>query len=241
MSAPRTAMVLAAGLGTRMRPLTDATPKALVKVAGKALIDHVLDRLAATGVTTAVVNVHHFADQMEAHLAGRRTPRVLISDERSGLLDSGGGIARALPMLGEGPIFIANIDTVWIEHGTLALTALADAWDPARMDICVLLAPRANTYGFDRPEGFLRDEAGRLTHSNCADPLPPYANIGFQILKPEVLAPNPEGPFSILPIWKRLAAQGRLSGAVTGAYVMHVSDPEALAATEARLAVEALG
>ena len=235
MSGPKTAMVLAAGLGTRMRPLTDDRPKALVEVAGRPLIDHVIDRLEAAGVTTAVVNVHHFADQMEAHLARRRSPRILISDERAGLHDSGGGIALALPLLGRDPIFVANIDTVWIEGEIPALACLAQAWDTALMDICILLAPRARTYGFDRPEGFLRDGAGRLTHSNSTDPWPPFANIGFQILKPEVLPTNVEGPFSILPIWKRLAAAGRLFGAVTDAFVMHVSDPKALAAAEARL------
>jgi MurNAc alpha-1-phosphate uridylyltransferase len=233
-------MVLAAGLGTRMRPLTDRLPKPLVEIAGRPLIDHVLDRLAEAGVETAVVNVHHFADQMEAHLKRRTAPRVLISDERSGLLDSGGGIAKALPMLGHEPIFVANIDTVWIEGAIPALRALADIWDPERMDVCILLAPRANTRGFDRPEGFLRDKDGRLTHSNSADPLPPFANIGFQILKPGVLPATAE-PFSILPIWKRLAAEGRLFGAVTEAFVMHVSDPEARTATEARLLAEAEG
>jgi MurNAc alpha-1-phosphate uridylyltransferase len=233
-------MVLAAGLGTRMRPVTDHKPKALVEVAGRPLIDHVLDRLGAAGVETAVVNVHHFADQMEAHLARRRLPRVLISDERSGLLDSGGGIAKALPLLGRDPIFVANIDTVWIEGRTPALQALAQAWDPERMDVCILLAPRDQTYGFNRPEGFLRDEAGRLTHSNSADPLPPFANIGFQILKPEIL-PGVVESFSILPIWKRLAAEGRLFGAPTDAYVMHVSDPAGRDAAEARLRAEAMG
>jgi MurNAc alpha-1-phosphate uridylyltransferase len=233
-------MVLAAGLGTRMRPVTDHKPKALVEVAGRPLIDHVLDRLGAAGVETAVVNVHHFADEMEAHLARRRLPQVLISDERSGLLDSGGGIAKALPLLGHDPIFVANIDTVWIEGRTPALQALVQAWDPEHMDVCILLAPRDQTYGFNRPEGFLRDEAGRLTHSNAADPLPPFANIGFQILKPEIL-PGVEEPFSILPIWKRLAAEGRLFGTATDAYVMHVSDPAGRDAAEARLRAEAMG
>ena len=238
-NAPKTAMVLAAGLGTRMRPLTDHTPKALVEVAGRPLIDHVLDRLAAEGVETAVVNVHHFADQMEAHLAARRHPRVLISDERAGLLDSGGGIVKAMPLLGRDPIFVANIDTVWTDGERPALRALAEAWDPERMEVAILLAPRAQTYGFERPEGFLRDAEGRLTHSNSVDPLPPFANIGFQIIKPEILPRDAVGAFSIVPIWKALAAAGRLHGAVTDAYVMHVSDPAALAACEARLLAEA--
>jgi MurNAc alpha-1-phosphate uridylyltransferase len=233
-------MVLAAGLGTRMRPLTDDRPKALVEVAGKALIDHILDRLAAAGVETAVVNVHHFADKMEAHLARRERPRVLISDERSGLLDSGGGIARAAALLGHEPIFVANIDNVWIEGAKPALQTLAEAWDPTIMDICVLLAPRARTTGFERPEGFLRDEAGRLTHSNSADPWPPYNNIGVQIMTPAILG-GQEGAFSIVPIWKRLSAEGRLFGAVMDGFDMHVSDPVARDEVEARLLAEAAG
>ena len=237
---PKTAMVLAAGLGTRMRPLTDARPKALVEVAGRALIDHILDRLGAAGVETAVVNVHHFADQMEAHLGRRASPRVLISDERAGLLDSGGGIARAAPLLGRDPIFVANIDNIWIEGARPALQTLIEAWDPGRMDICILLAPRARTTGFERPEGFLRDDEGRLTHSNSTDPLPPYNNIGVQILKPGVLDGH-QGAFSILPIWKRLSAEGRLYGAVTDGLDMHVTDPAARDTVEARLLAEAAG
>ena len=235
---PKTAMVLAAGLGTRMRPLTDHTTKALVKVAGKALIDHILDRLADEGVETAVVNVHHFPDQVERHLAARRFPKVLISDERSGLLDSGGGIAKALPLLGSEPIYVANIDNVWIEGSRPALRTLAEAWDPERMDICILLAPRARTTGFERPEGFVMDAEGRLTHSNSTNPLPPYNNIGVQIMKPQLVTGQPPS-FSIVPIWKRLSAEGRLYGAVMDGFDMHVSDPAARDAVEARLLAEA--
>jgi MurNAc alpha-1-phosphate uridylyltransferase len=237
MTAPRTAMVLAAGLGTRMRPLTDHRPKALVELAGRTLIDHTLDRLVEAGVETAVVNVHHFADLMEAHLSGRRSPRILISDERPGLLDSGGGIAKALPLLGQGPIFVANTDNVWIEGPKTALGALAETWNPERMDICVLLAPRGRSTGFERPEGFLRDEDGRLTHSNSSNPLPPFNNVGFQIIKPEVLHGH-SGAFSIVPLWRRLSAEGRLHGAVMEGFDMHLSDPAALAAAEVRLKAE---
>ena len=235
MTAPTTAMVLAAGIGSRMRPLTDDRPKALVEVAGKLLIDHILDRLADAGVTTAVVNVHHFADLMEAHLAGRRAPRILISDERAGLLDSGGGIAKAAPLLGRDPIFVANIDNLWIEGATPALKTLTDAWDPTRMDICMLLAPRDRSTGFDRPEGFVLDAEGRATHSNSPAPLPPFNNIGVQILKPQLLD-GQRGAFSIVPIWKRLGAEGRIHGAVMDGFDMHVSDPAAREAAEARLA-----
>ena len=236
MTAPKTAMVLAAGLGTRMRPLTDSVPKALVQVGGKALIDHTLDRLDEVGADTCVVNVHHFADQLVEHLARRTFPRVLISDERAGLLDSGGGIAHAAPLLGTEPIWVANIDNVWIERGGSALGALAAAWDPAVMEICILLAARADCYGYERPEGFLRDAVGRLTHSNSPDPLPPFNNIGFQIIKPQVLGDS-TGSFSIVPIWKQLSAEGRLFGAVTDARIIHVSAPPDLAVADAALAM----
>lgn len=234
MSGPKTAMVLAAGLGLRMRPLTLERPKALVEVGGRAMIDHVLDRLAEAGVERAVVNVHTFADQMEAHLAGRVSPRVLISDERAQLLDSGGGIARAAPLLGRDSIFVANIDNIWIEGERPALQTLADSWDPRIMDICILLAPRDRSTGFERPEGFLRDAEGRLTHSNSSNPPPPFNNIGFQIINPTILEGQPEA-FSIVPIWKRLSAQERLYGAVMDGFDMHVSDPAARDAAEARL------
>ncbi len=238
MSLPRTAMVLAAGMGTRMRPLTDALPKPLVPVAGRALIDHTLDRLGEAGVERAVVNVHHHADLVEAHLARRAAaPRVTISDEREALLDSGGGIAHAAALLGDDPIVVANIDNVWIERDRPALQALADAWDPERMDVLILLAPRAACYGYGRPEGFRMDVDGRLTHSNDAADPPPFNNIGFQVLKPGLVAGPGEdkGAFSIVPIWKRLSAEGRLFGAVTDAEVIHVSSPPDVDYAERRL------
>src|SRR2546425_13299746 len=135
MSRLKTAMVLAAGLGTRMRPLTDDRPKALVEVAGKPLIDHMLDRLADVGVERAVVNVHYFADRLEAHVRARGgPPEILISDERPAALETGGGVKHALPLLGPDPIWVANIDSVWIEHDASALAAVANAWDPDRME-----------------------------------------------------------------------------------------------------------
>lgn len=238
-SGPNTAMVLAAGLGTRMRPLTDERPKALVTVGGRPLIDHVLDRLRDAGVTRAVVNVHHFADQMEAHLAGRRDLEILISDERTALLDSGGGIRHAADKLGRAPIFVANIDSLWIEGGTPALETLKAAWDPAAMDILLLLVPRGHGLGFEGPQGFFRDAAGRLTHSTAPDPPTPFANVGVAILKPEILDAEPQGAFSIIPVWRRLQSAGRLHGAVMDGYWMHVGDPAAREAAEARLRAEA--
>ena len=235
MSRIRTAMVLAAGLGTRMRPLTDTTPKALVTLAGKPLIDHVLDRLVAAGIETAVVNVHHFADQMEAHLATRKDLEIRISDERAALLDSGGGIKHARPLLGDDPIMVANIDSLWIEGETPALESLKAAWDPELMDLCLLLVRRGHGLGFEGPQGFFRDDAGRLVHSAKLEPPTPYANVGFQILKPQVLDGEPDGAFSILPVWWRLSGEGRLFGAVMDGFWMHVGDPAAREAAEARL------
>jgi MurNAc alpha-1-phosphate uridylyltransferase len=177
---------------------------------------------------------------MRAHLAARAAPRVLISDEQAGLMDSGGGIAKAAPLLGRDPIFVANIDNIWIDAARPALQSLIDAWAPDLMDICILLAPRERTSGFERPEGFLRDEAGRLTHSNSPDPPPPFNNIGVQILKPSLLD-GLQGAFSIVPIWKRLGAEGRLYGAVMDGFDMHISDPAARDAVEARLLAETAG
>jgi MurNAc alpha-1-phosphate uridylyltransferase len=228
-------MVLAAGLGTRMRPLTDHRPKALVEVAGRALIDRVLDKLVAAGVSRAVVNVHHLADQVEAHMARRRDLEVLISDERAGLLDSGGGIQHARALLGEDPVFVANIDSLWLEGATPALETLKAAWDPNAMDMLLLLVPRGQGLGFEGPQGFLMDAAGRLTHSASEAVVTPFANVGFGILKPQILDGQPDAAFSIVPIWHRLQGEGRLHGAAMDGFWMHVGDPAARDAAEARL------
>jgi MurNAc alpha-1-phosphate uridylyltransferase len=235
-TAPNTAMVLAAGLGTRMRPLTETMPKALVPVAGRALIDRVLDVLKAAGVTRAVVNVHHFAEQMVSHLSKRADLQILFSDERDELLDSGGGIQRARPLLGADPFFIANIDSLWIEGETPALEALKRAWDPVRMDLLLLLVRRGHGIGFEGPQGFFMDETGRLTHSTATDVVTPFANVGFGIMKPQILDGAPErGAFPIQPVWRRLQAEGRLHGAAMDGFWMHVGDPAAREAAEARL------
>jgi MurNAc alpha-1-phosphate uridylyltransferase len=229
-------MVLAAGLGTRMRPLTETMPKALVPVAGRALIDRVLDELVAAGVERAVVNVHHFADQMEAHLAKRRDLEVEISDERPALLDSGGGIQKARPLLGDAPFFVANIDSLWTGAGEAPMETLKRTWDPQRMDLLLLLVPRGRGIGFEGPQGFLMDAEGRLTHSTSPSVVTPLANVGFGVMKPQILDDQPkQGPFSIIPTWHRLQAEGRLFGAVMDAFWMHVGDPAAREAAEARL------
>ncbi|HQP19496.1 MAG TPA: nucleotidyltransferase family protein [Phenylobacterium sp.] len=229
-------MVLAAGIGSRMRPLTNDRPKALVEVGGKALIDHVLDRLADAGIETAIVNVHHFADMMEAHLAKRTTaPRIIISDERPALLDSGGGIKAARHLLGEDPILVANIDSLWVGGETPPLEAMKAAWDPETMDLLVLLVPRERGIGLEGPRGFRMDEAGRITHmADDANPAP-LANIGFQIMKPQLLDDQPDGAFSILPLWWRLQDEGRIFGVIMDAFWLHVGDPAAREAAEAYL------
>ncbi|ATC26395.1 nucleotidyltransferase family protein [Caulobacter vibrioides] len=237
--APKIAMVLAAGLGTRMRPLTNDRPKALVEVAEKALIDHMLDRLVAAGVETAVVNVHYFADLVEAHLRAREAkglaPRIVISDERAQALETGGGIKHALALLGEAPVFVANIDSIWIEHAGAAVDAVAAAWDPERMDVCLMLASTTESLGFhDTGDVFL--SADGLVRFKDAGEIAPLVYVGVHICKPEITADGPDGPFSLLPLWKRLAADGRVCGVAPEGLWMHVGDPQAKLAAEARLA-----
>ncbi|PTS91092.1 MULTISPECIES: N-acetylmuramate alpha-1-phosphate uridylyltransferase MurU [unclassified Caulobacter] len=238
MSGPKTAMVLAAGLGTRMRPLTDDRPKALVEVGGRALIDHMLDRLADAGVETAVVNVHAFADRLEAHLQARQAtgaaPQIVISDERPQALETGGGIRNALPLLGEGPVWVANIDSVWIESGLPALNAVAAAWDPEAMDVCLMLAPTVGSLGFhDSGDVFL---ANGLVRFKAPGETAPLVYVGVHICRPQITADGPEGPFSLTPIWKALAAEGRVHGVAPEGLWMHVGDPVARDLAEAKLA-----
>lgn len=228
-------MVLAAGLGTRMRPLTDDRPKALVEVGGKALIDHVLDRLAAAGVGRAVVNVHYFADRLEAHLRPRTAPAVVISDEREQLLETGGGLKKARPLLGEAPVLVANIDSVWTEPSVPAVERLAAAWDPGVMDALLLVVPLARASGFEGAGDFFLHDDARLSFRDQADAAP-YAFMGLHLTKPELVDAEPEGPFSLTRVWRRLAADGRLHGLAFDGFWMHVGDPAARDAAEARLA-----
>jgi len=234
-NAPTTAMVLAAGLGMRMRPLTNDRPKALVEVGGKPLIDHMLDRLAAAGVTRAVVNLHAFADRLQTHLMARGAPPALtFSDERAQALETGGGLKQAIPLLGAGPVWVANIDTIWREDGASAMDAVARAWDPARMDVCLLLAPTDTSLGFhDTGDVFL--EAGGRLRFKRPDERAPYVYVGVHIADPAVVAGGPDEPFSLLPIWRELAGQGRVFGVAPPGQWMHVGDTAAVAAAEARL------
>lgn len=231
----RRAMVLAAGLGQRMRPITDALPKPLVAIGGKPMLDHALDRLAQAGVEEAVVNVHHLAGQIEAHVAGRETPRVKISDERAQLLETGGGVKKALPLLGPEPFFHINSDSLWSETGPSNIAAMAKAWDPAAMDLLLLLAPRETSIGFDGAGDFFRDGAGRLTRRGQADSAP-YIYAGVAILKPELFSDTPDGPFSLNLLFDRAIAAGRLHGVVLEGQWLHVGTPEAIAPAEAAFA-----
>jgi MurNAc alpha-1-phosphate uridylyltransferase len=237
MTGPSTAMVLAAGLGTRMRPLTNDRPKALVEVAGKALIDHVLDRLAEAGVTRAVVNVHAFADALEAHLARRRDMEIIISDERSALLETAGGMKKARFLVGDAPILVANIDSVWIERGEPALRRLIQSWDADQMDDLLLLVPVEDSLGFDGPGDFFRDEDGRLAHRRAAASAP-FAFMGVHMLDPRLIDRWPSGPHGIFAHWMTYAEHGRWHGVVLDGVWMHVGDPAARAAADARLASE---
>jgi MurNAc alpha-1-phosphate uridylyltransferase len=227
-------MVMAAGLGLRMRPLTEHRAKALVEVGGKALIDHILDRLEAAGVERVVVNVHAFADQMEAHLGRRRSPEIIISDERAELLETGGGLKQARRALGEDPIWVANSDYVWSEGRDDPLAMVAEAWDPARMDACLIVVPKARTSGFDTPGDFFIDANGALTHRGAAAEAPLHC-FGIEIIDPQRIYEVPARKFSQFQVWKTASESGRLFGVIPDGFWMQVGDPAALAAAEARL------
>jgi MurNAc alpha-1-phosphate uridylyltransferase len=227
-------MVLAAGLGVRMRPLTDAVPKPLVPVCGKALLDHVLDRLLAAGVGTAVVNVHHFADLIERHLAKRRAPNIVISDERAELLDTGGGVVKALPHLGAAPFFHLNSDTIWIDGVRPNLTRLAEAFDAAGMDAMLLLAAASSSVGYAGRGDFAMAADGALRRRGEREVVP-FVYAGAAILAPALFAEAPLGPFSLNLLFDRAVAAGRLHGLRLEGVWMHVGTPEAIGAAESAL------
>ena len=231
---PDHAMVLAAGLGTRMRPLTDKIPKPLVPVAGKPLLDYALDKLADAGVTTAVVNVHYLADQIERHLAARRAPAIIFSDERERLLDTGGGVVKALPQLGQMPFFHVNSDTLWIDGVTPNLTRLAQAFDPAHMDALLLLAPTAGSVGYTGKGDFAMDADGTLRR-RAENEVLPFVYAGVALLAPTLFADAPPGVFSLNLLFDRAAAKGRLAGLRLEGLWMHVGTPEAIAEAEAAM------
>jgi MurNAc alpha-1-phosphate uridylyltransferase len=236
--APRTAMVLAAGLGERMRPLTDRMPKPLVPVAGKPLLDHVLDRLAASGIERAVVNVHYRADQIERHLAGRTRPQITISDERSLLLGTGGGVVKALGALGREPFVHVNSDTIWIDGVKPNVERLADAFDPATMDALLLLAPMTTSIGYAGPGDFFLSPDGRLRRRGERE-IAPFVYAGTALLRPELFADAPQGAFALTRLFDRAAEAGRLHGLRLEGVWMHVGTPDAIAQAEAAIAAGA--
>jgi N-acetyl-alpha-D-muramate 1-phosphate uridylyltransferase len=234
-TAPRTAMVLAAGLGERMRPLTDRMPKPLVAVAGKALIDHVLDRLAAAGVERAVVNVHYLADMIERHLKDRTKPQIVISDERDKLLNTGGGVVKALGAIGREPFIHLNSDTIWIDSVKPNLERLAEAFDSATMDALLLLAPVSTSIGYPGRGDFTMAPDGRLTKRGERD-IAPFVYAGAAILRPELFRDPPDGAFSLTTLFQRAEAEGRLHGLRLEGVWMHVGTPEAIKDAEAAIA-----
>ena len=229
---PTTAMVLAAGLGTRMRPITDHTPKPLVEVAGRSLLDRALDALAASGVERAVVNVHHLAHRIEEHLATRSDLAFAVSDEREALLDSGGGVARALPHLDD-PFFVLNADTFWVEGSEPSLPRMAGALDETA-DIVMLLVPHERAVGFAGRGDFFMDEAGRLERRGERDRAP-FVYAGALLMRRSTFTDAPAGAFSLNLLFDRAIASGRLKGVVMDGLWLHVGTPDAIGEAEAAL------
>ncbi|WP_454623632.1 nucleotidyltransferase family protein [Bradyrhizobium cenepequi] len=228
---PHKAMVLAAGLGVRMRPLTDHMPKPLVSVAGQPLLDHVLDKLAAAGVSEAVVNVHYLPDQIIEHVKTRKQPHVIISDERDKVLGTGGAVVKALPMLGPEPFFHVNADTMWIDGVRPNLARLAETFDPARMDILLLMAPTTSSIGYGGrgdysmlPDGALRKRREQQ--------VVPFVYAGAAIMSPSIFADAPAGEFSLTKLFDRANEQERLFGLRLDGVWMHVGTPDAVQAAE---------
>ena len=234
MSAIERAMVLAAGLGTRMRPLTDSLPKPLVTVAGETLIDRILDRLAEAGVVEVVVNLHHKADQLSGHLARRQRPRIRESREET-LLETGGGVRRALPLLGDAPFFVVNGDVLWRNGKRSALDRLAAAWDESRRAGLLLLQRTVSAVGYDGHGDFMLTQDGLVRRPKPGE-IPPYIFAGVQILHPRLFADAPQDPFSLNRLYATAAEAGRLGGIVHDGEWYHVGTPEALAEAEEALA-----
>jgi MurNAc alpha-1-phosphate uridylyltransferase len=230
---PAAAMVLAAGLGERMRPLTLEKPKPLLEVGGRALIDWTLDRFAARGISTIVVNAHYKAEMLRTHLARRTDLDIRISDEPE-RLETGGGVVRALPHFGDAPFYVANSDSVWLDGPTPALDRLATAWKPERMDALLLLmaAPRSELYV--GPGDFMMDAVGRLTF-RPERRIAPYVYAGLHIASPRLFVGAPGGAFRLTRLWRQAAEAGRLFGLVHDGVWFHVGTPDALAAADGQL------
>ena len=234
---PRTAMVMAAGLGKRMRPLTATRPKPLVEVAGKAMIDHVLDRLRAAGVERLVVNVHYLADSLEAHLGAHASDlEVVISDERQLLLETGGGLKQALPLIDCDPFLAVNSDNFWVDGPADTLKLLASHWNDARMDALLLLVPQARAGNHGGMGDFHMDAAGRLKRRTAAK-VAPFVYTGIQMLSKRMLDDTPDGVFSTNILWDRAIAEGRCFGVVHQGLWFDVGTPAAIKATEQALSL----
>lgn len=231
---PTSAMVLAAGLGKRMRPVTTTTPKPLIEVGGRALIDHMLDRLAEIGITHVVVNVHYLADLVEVHLAKRAHPAIRISDERAALLDTGGGVKKALPLLDDGPVFVANSDSIWIEGTRPNLARLIDAWDPERMDVLLMVAAASASIGYEGRGDYAMDPEGRLTR-RMERTVAPFAYAGAALFDRRMFDDTPDGPFSLNLLFDRAQEAGRLYGMRMDGLWLHVGTPDAIRRAEAAI------
>lgn len=232
---PQTAMIMAAGLGKRMRPLTATKPKPLIEVNGKALLDHVLERLRVAGVQKIVVNVHYLADALEAHLATREHGLdVLISDERKLLLETGGGLIKAEPMIDCDPFLALNSDNLWIDGPADTIKLLASQWDGAKMDALLLLVPQARALNHRGMGDFHMDRAGRIRRRERSH-VAPFVFTGIQMISKRLLRDAPEGPFSTNILWDRAIDEGRAFGAVHQGLWFDVGTPESIQMTEAVL------
>jgi MurNAc alpha-1-phosphate uridylyltransferase len=232
---PKTAMVLAAGLGKRMRPLTASRPKPLIQVAGRTLLDHLLEKLKAAGVEKVVVNVHYLADAVEAHLAkNAHGLEVAISDERSLLLETGGGMVKAAPLIESDPFLVVNSDNLWIDGPADTLKLLASHWDGAKMDALLLLVPHARAENHAGRGDFHMDKTGRLRRRERSY-VAPFVYTGIQMVSKRLLEGAPEGPFSTNLLWDRAIEQGRCYGAVHQGLWFDVGTPQSIKATELTL------
>ena len=236
---PPTAMVFAAGKGSRMRPITDTVPKPLVAVGGRPMLDHMLDRLHDAGVNHAIVNVHHHADQIERHLAGRTAPGITISDERDKLLDQGGGIRKVLGSLGRDAFLVCNTDALWIEGPQPTLPRLFSDWNPEDMDVLLLVASSVTSVGVDWPGDFTMASDGRLSRRSEGG-VAPFVYAGVGLMKPELFDGIDEDVFRLAPFFFRAAEQGRLFGTRLDGTWLHVGTPGAIAEAEAALDHSAL-
>jgi MurNAc alpha-1-phosphate uridylyltransferase len=225
---PNTAMILAAGLGLRMRPLTEKTPKPLINVAGRPLILPILNALAKANVARAVINMHHLADQIRAFASGIETPQIILSDEQAELLDSGGGVKKALPIIGSSPFFVLNADSFWI-----------DGPRSARMDILLLVVSGAQMTGYSGQGDFMMSSDSRLSR-RPEKSVAPFVYAGVAIIKPELFAKTPEGPFSLNVLFDRAIEAGKLFGLRLDGEWLHVGTPDAIADAERRLMLSML-